>query len=142
MTVRSVVISFFILSIAMSMSIAAAMNAEHQALTGHKLFDDDRAPYMTYSQMGIPQDKSGYNDTVKDLTTYVSPGGEQDEGFFQNIRYGSIILDTLFNATLGFPAFLVSFGMPTYLETPLFMFVVLNHILAVIYIVTGRTFVY
>jgi hypothetical protein len=145
MTVRSVVISFFIIAFSFGMTITNEMNAawanEHSGL---KFIDYDMTPYMNYSDIGIPSDRAGYNNTMKTLTRYDKPTDVSfNLDFFQSIKYGGLLINILMNSVYGFPSFLNSaFGMPYFLVIPITLFLVLNHILAVIYIVTGRSFLY
>ena len=145
MTVRAVVISFFIIALSFGMSVTRYINtswaAEHGGLP---LIGSSATPYMDGTNFNIPVTATGYNSTVRDLMTFNKPSDALfNLDLFQSLRYGTFIIDLLFNSVFGFPMYLVNaFGMPEVLAVPLICFIVLNHILAIIYIVTGRTFIY
>ena len=144
MTVRSVVISFFIIAISFGMTVFNTVNNQWAIEKGSPLVGYNRTSFMGYDSLGIPYNHTGYNATMQDMMSYRKPSDVVYQlDFFQAIRYGSLLFDVLFNSVFGFPSFLANaFGMPLILVTPLTLFLVLNHILAIIYIVTGRTFIY
>jgi hypothetical protein len=144
MTVRSVIISFFILSFSFGMTVTNQINSEWSSThSGKMLIPYHLDSFKNYSEINIPTDRAGYNNSLRDITTFNKPNDISfNFDFFQNLKYGSMLVDLLFNSVWGFPAFLQSFGMPWFFVIPLSMFLVLNHILAAIYIVTGRTFIY
>jgi hypothetical protein len=144
-TVRSVVISFFIIAISFGMTIVNSVNSQWAAEHGGlPLIGGSRTPYVNETQLGLPMTSDAYNSTTKELMTFNKPSDAVfNLDLFQNLKYGTYILNILFNSVFGFPMYLVkTFGMPLILAVPLLAFVVLNHILAIIYIVKGRTFIY
>lgn len=146
MTVRSVVLSFFILSISFGILIMNEVNdkwaAEHSG-TSLVYGGDMRMGYKNYTDFDIPTTQNEYNSTMRDYLTFTKPADTlMGFDFFQALKYGGKLIDLLFSSVFAFPHFLVIIGMPSFLELPMAMFLVLNHMLAVIYIVTGRTFIY
>jgi hypothetical protein len=145
MTVRAVIISFFIIAISFGMTVVNYINvtwaAEHGGVPfiGGSIF-----PFVNETKLNIPTTESGYNSTTRQLMTFNKPSDAvSNYDIFQSLTYGTFLIDLLFNSVFGFPTYLVNaFGMPEILAIPLISFVFLNHILAIIYIVTGRTFIY
>jgi hypothetical protein len=140
---RAVLISFFIFAVSFGMIITNQVNTLWTAGYGVPLIGWSRTPYLNYSDIGVAQDRASYNSTMANLAAVNRPTGiDYSLNLFQNIKYSQLLFDLLFTATIGFPEFMTLFGMPTFLVPPLFIFLVINHILALIYLITGRTFVY
>jgi hypothetical protein len=140
---RAIIISFFIFAVSFGMVITNTVNTLWQADYGAPLIGYSKTPYLNYSQVNIAQDRTTYNSTMADISDVRPPPGvDTTVDIYQNVKYSQILFDLLFTATFGFPLFLTGFGMPTFLVPPLSIFLVINHTLALIYIVTGRTFIY
>lgn len=145
MTIRSVIISFFVLAFSFGMVLMNQVNMQWAVDNNNLTFiGGERTPYLNYTDVNLPTTRIGYNSTMGNLMDYNKPNDAILQlDIFQNIKYGQILFDLLFNIVFGFPQFLANaFGMSQLLVLPLTAFIVINHILAVIYIVTGRTFIY
>jgi len=145
LTVRSVTISLAIIAFSFGMVMVNQINNAWAADHGGRPFTGgNMTSFMNYSDINVPTDRIGYNNTMRDITDYNAPADiTADLGFFQALKYSSILFDVLFNSVFGFPQFLAAaFGMPQLFVPPLTIFIVLNHIFALIYMVTGRTFIY
>jgi len=144
MTVRSVVISFFIICFSFGMAITNEVNAAYAADRNETIMGASLTPFLSYGDIGLPSNTASYNETMRSLTTYNKPEGVVLQfDFFQNIKYAGYILGLLFASVFGFFYFLGGIGLiPNLLILPLTLLLSLNHVLALIYIVTGRTFIY
>ena len=144
MTVRSVVISFFIICISFGMTITNGVNDTWNGTYNQTLMGPNISPFMNYSNTGVPSDEAGYNSSISGLTDYQPPGNViMGFDFFQGIKYAGVLIGILFNTVFGFFYYLAALNIiPNIWAIPLTIMLVFNHILAVMYIVTGRTFIY
>ena len=140
MSGRSVVISFFIICISIGITIMNEVNAEWAKSEDRMFIEYNITSPVNYSDL-TDVSQSGVNDTYRDFGEYNKPADvTQDFGFFQGLRAGRLFLDVVFNSVWGFPKFMTEFGMPNLFVIPLAVLIILNHILTLVYIFTGKSF--
>ena len=147
MSVRAVIVSMVVICISFGLTITNAVGDQYKADTGKEIFGQRITPFLSYTDMsvnGVPSTSSEYNTTMGDAATFNRPNNVLLQfDFFQALKYASMLTKILFASVFGFFYYLEGLGvMPAMLATPLTLLLGLNHLLALIYIITGRTFIY
>ena len=147
MSVRAVIVSMVVICMSFGLTITNAVGDQYKADTGQELFGQRVTPFISYGDMqtnGVPLNAQQYNQTMGDATTFNRPNNVVLQfDFFQSLKYAGILTKILFSSVFGFFYYLYGLGViPLMLRDPLTLLLGLNHLLALIYIITGRTFIY
>ena len=140
MSGRSVIISLFVVAISFAMTMTNEVNRTWAAAYNRPLIDYNITSPVNYSDFGDTS-TAGFNETYRNITSYGKPADvTQDYGFFQSLSATRIFTNLLLNIVVGVPNFLVLFGMPSFMVAPITVMLLINHVLTLIYLVTGKTF--
>ena len=147
MSVRAVIVSMVVICLSFGLTITNAVGDQYKADTGQELFGQRITPFISYSDMqtnGVPLSSQQYNSTMGDASTFNRPNNVyQDFSFFQSLKFAGTLTKILLSSVFGFFYYLYGLGIiPLMLRDPLTLLLGLNHLLALIYILTGRTFIY
>ena len=141
-TQRAMLISLFVMSISLGISMLNEINSIYEGEMGQPLVRINATTYLNDGQYGTSGDIQEFNSTMNDIGEFNKPDNIAfDFSFWQSIKLLKILGETFIYAVWGFPFFLQTyFGMPQLLTLPMLIFINISHILFGAYVILGKSF--
>ena len=140
MSGRSIVVSFFVICVSIGILIVNDVNARWSSSENRNYIDYNITGFINYTDLGDVSN-AGFNDTYRNLTTYHKPADiSYDFGFFKSLGYTWDIIKMFFTTVINFPDYLNMYWDISQYVIPLKILLLMNHLLTIIYLVTGKSF--
>lgn len=141
-TDNAIVISVFVICMAIGMIYLEEINTQHEIDTGRKYIEYDAVPFMNLTDLSdIGTTPGQFNSTVNTMTDIQPPSNIGfDFWFFYGINLVRFVANMLIYSTIGFPFFLVQFGLPFWAAPALVVVIGISYLLFIAYIITGKKF--
>ena len=138
---NTLLISIFLISVAVGMIYVEEMNAQHERDTGRKFIDYEATPFLNYTDLDIIGTTPGqFNTTSNEIATFDKA---EDIGFdfwfFQGIKLYKLTTSLLVYTVIGVPAiFSTVSGVPAFLVTGVMLIIGITFFLFLVYMLVGK----